>query len=75
MDLSTIAFETQQTLTRKATCGNIVNLGTSPISWNSFISKTTVALFTAEGEYIILERTHNNLLTELGYPQNNILLF
>ena len=69
------------TINRKSTCGNIIYLGTSPISWDSFIPKTTVALSTAEAEYTAAHFcaktmcAHNNLLTELGYPQNNILLF
>ena len=67
--------------TRKSTCGNIIYLGTSPISWESFIPKTTVALSTAEAEYTAAHYcaknmcAHNNFLTELGYPQDNILIF
>ena len=69
------------TITRKSTCGNIIYLGTSPISWDSFIPKTTVALSTAEAEYTAAHYCaktlcgHNNLLTELGYPQSKIILY
>jgi hypothetical protein len=69
------------TFTKKSTCGNIIYLGTSPISWDSFIPKTTVALSTAEAEYTAAHfcaKTmcgHNNFLTELGYPQNGIILY
>jgi hypothetical protein len=38
--------------TKKSTVGHIIFLGTSPISWASFLAKTTVSLSTAEAEYI-----------------------
>ena len=69
------------TRTRKSTCGNIIYLGTSPISWESGIPKTTVALSTAEAEYTAAHYCaktmcgHNNFLTELGFPQDKIILY
>lgn len=66
--------------TRKSTCGYIIYLGTSPISWDTYIPPTTVSLSTAEAEYVSTHYcakalcAHNNFLSELGYQQHKILI-
>jgi len=69
------------TETGRSTLGHIIYLGTSPISWASFLANTTVQLSTAEAEYVSASHcakvlcAHNNLLTELGYPQSRIMMY
>jgi hypothetical protein len=67
--------------TGKSTYGYIIYLGTTPISWDTALSPTSVTLSTAEAEYIGIHYCakaicgHNNFLLELGYPQTKISIY
>jgi hypothetical protein len=67
--------------TGKSTYGYIIYLGTTPISWDTSLSPTSVTLSTAEAEYIGIHYCakaicgHNNFLLELGYPQTKISIY